>query len=109
MKLSELDVHVFDDTLPDGSREFFGLAFLCPCCQKEYLTCFFKETSYEKQKQFMSMVVSDPDAATWVPSPQFIPYAYTDERLDRITIRPAIDASPLGHARVTISHGNVIH
>lgn len=58
----------------------------------------------------MKGVVSDVDGATWVPSAAFYAHAAaSEESLDLITIRPAIDARAAGHAQVMISHGEVSH
>lgn len=58
----------------------------------------------------MKSVVSDIDGATWVPSAAFFMHASANEDdLDRITIRPSIDARASGHALVTVSHGEVTH
>lgn len=77
---------------------------------KEYLTCFFYNAPHSTQRQLMKDVVSDIDGPTWVPSPAFEPHACANEDdLERITIRPAIDARALGHALVTVSHGEVSH
>lgn len=111
MNLKDLDVHSFVKGTSDGKRaKLLGIAFLCPCCKKEYLTCFFKETSYKEQRELMMGVVSDIDGPTWVPSDAFFAHATANEEsLDRITIRPGIDARTAGHALVTVSHGEVSH
>lgn len=111
MKLKDLDVRSFTKCGPDGkTSNLLGMAFLCPCCMKEYLTCFFVETSYKDQRELMKDIVSDVDGATWVPSAATFLYAAANEdSLDKITIRPGIDARAAGHALVTVSHGEVSH
>lgn len=105
MKLSDLDVHDFRK-----GNQLLGIAFLCPCCKREYLTCFFVEMPYKEQREHMMRVVSDVDGPTWVPSAiSFLHAAANEKTLDRITIRPAIDAKASGHAVVTVSHGEVSH
>lgn len=111
MNLKDLDVRRFTKATSDGKRtELQGIAFLCPCCKKEYLTCFFRETSFVEQRELMKSVVSDVEGATWVPSSAFAPYAAANEEdLNKITIRPSIDARACGHALVEVSHGEVSH
>lgn len=105
MKLKDLDVHEFRDV-----ALLIGIAFLCPCCKREYLTCFFHEVPYKAQREYMKNVVSDVDGATWVPSAAtFLHAAANEDDIDRITIRPGIDARAAGHALVTVSHGEVQH
>jgi hypothetical protein len=90
------------------TRFVSGIAFLCPCCKREYLTAFFTPTPYAQQRELMRKVVSDVDGATWVPSPAFEAYGVANENnLDRITIRPTIDASGLGHGRWFVSNGEI--
>lgn len=105
MRLKDLDVRSFVD---GKTNALLGMAFLCPCCMKEYLTCFFSEMPYKDQKRFMKDVVADVDGATWVPSAATFLHATANEQdLDKITIRPGIDARAAGHALVTVSHGEV--
>lgn len=107
--LKELDTHSFYKPNKSGSK-LLGLAFLCPCCMKEYLTVFFEPTPYADQKERMSLIVADVEAASWVPYPSFEAAATANEQdLSKITIRPGIDARAVGHTLVTVSHGEVSH
>lgn len=111
MKLKDLDVRQFVKSDSSGKKEvLMGIAFLCPCCKREYLTCFFRETPFAEQRELMKNVVTNVDGATWIPSAAFTAYATANEDdLDHITIRPSIDASALGHSLVTVSNGEVHH
>lgn len=110
MRLTELDVHQFTKDGMDGkTTELLGIAFLCPCCKKEYLCCFFEPTSYKDQRKLMSSIVNTEEAS-WVPCSSESVYAAANEHdLEKITIRPSINAKPVGHALVTISGGDVSH
>lgn len=107
MRLKDLDVRSFMKS--DGKKSILhGVAFLCPCCMKEYLTAFFVETPYKEQREYMKSILTDVDGATWVPSAAtFLHATANEDDLDRITIRPGIDARAAGHALVTVSHGEV--
>ena len=99
MKLTELDPRTWTS---DG--ELLGLMFLCPCCKKEYLTCFFKPTAYKDQKTFVEGEIGN---ALWVPCASDSVWAAANEDdLSRITVRPSIGID--GHWQGVISDGQCL-
>jgi hypothetical protein len=80
--------------------------FLCPCCQKEHITVFFQPTPYVEQRKMVEEFLDTDDL--WIPYPAFTQHQVNHEKdLERITIRPSIDVSQIGHKAWFISNGEV--
>jgi len=96
LKLTELDPRKLT-----RNDELLGLAFLCPCCRKEYLTFFLQPTSYKDQK---SLVEAEIGNGLWVPcAADYNWSAANEDDLSRITVRPSIGID--GHWRGVITDG----
>lgn len=97
----------------DGQR--IGLTFLCPCCQKDRLTCFTEPTPFKEQVKLMHAAMKsapedeDDWPVNWVPSNAAARWSLSSlDRFDMLTITPSIDASASGNWYGFVRNGEIV-
>ena len=96
----------------DGNR--VGFTFLCPCCQKNRLTCFTEPTPFKEQVKLMhaAMKTTPEDEhdwpIDWVPSNKAAKWTLSSlDSFDAMTVTPSIDASASGNWHGFVTNGEI--
>ena len=96
----------------DGRR--VGFTFMCPCCQKDRLTCFTEPTPFKEQMKIMhtAMKTTPEDEDDWpidlVPSNANAKWSLSSmDSFDGLTVTPSIDASASGNWHGHITNGEI--
>jgi hypothetical protein len=107
MKLTDLDPRWLTK---DGTR--VGFTFLCPCCQKDRLTCFVEPTPFREQVKMMHAafhtVPEDEEdwPINWVPCGATNRWTLSNlTDFSTLTVTPSIDASASGNWHGFVTNG----
>ena len=109
MRLSELSPIWLER---DGQR--VGFTFLCPCCQKNRLTCWLETPPFKEQVVIMHAAFhttpeDDHDwPIDWVPAKAGTKWSISSmASFDTMTVHPSIDASASGNWHGFVTNGEI--
>jgi hypothetical protein len=98
VRLSELRPRWLNDTV---------FIFLCPHCQKRWLSCKSAPMSTHEQMDLFIEAMKDEDLDTVVPTRQEFAWSINTRDFETMSVHPSIDASPSGDWHGFIKEGAI--
>ncbi len=96
MRLTELS--------PEWIGDKKGIMFLCPCCRKTELTCYFEPTPMKSQ-MITAAKMRPNNHGDIVPVNPASAWVRQGDDFDTLSITPSVDASKSGHWHGFITNG----